>query len=106
MFDHLQIWLNFASLKLFLPGARLDWFIQSMLKREFLILQLWLPNFEFANKTYPVTMPTIDENLFKGQQRKTDNIYIENPRGGHSRKFPGVVIKRGEVLRLYLEKSE
>lgn len=49
---------------------------------------------------------TIDENLFKGQQRKTDNVYIENPRGGHSRKFPGVVIKKGAVLRLHLEDSE
>lgn len=48
----------------------------------------------------------IDENLIKGQQRKTDNIYIQNPDGGYARKFLGIVITKGIVLKLHLEDSK
>lgn len=47
----------------------------------------------------------IEDNRINGIERKTDNIYIENPDGGYSLKYPGWVITKGAEHNLHLEQA-
>lgn len=45
----------------------------------------------------------IEDERITGRERKTDNIYIENPDGGYSLKYPNYVVAKGEEHQLHLE---
>jgi hypothetical protein len=47
----------------------------------------------------------VDEGQVSGRERKTDNIYIENPDGGYSLKYPNYVITKGAEHQLHLEQA-
>lgn len=45
----------------------------------------------------------VEDSLISGRERKTDNIYIENPDGGYKLKYPGYVVTKGAEDELHLE---
>lgn len=47
----------------------------------------------------------IEDDRIAGHERKTDNIYIENPEGGYSLKYPNYVVTKGVKHQLHLEQA-
>ena len=49
---------------------------------------------------------TVDDALFSDSKRATDNVYIDNPDGGYSLKFPGVTIYRNTINHFDIEDAQ
>ncbi len=47
----------------------------------------------------------VEDDRISGRERKTDNIYIENPDGGYSLKYPNYVVTKGVEHQLHLEQA-
>jgi len=47
----------------------------------------------------------VEDERISGRERKTDNIYIENPDGGYSLKYPNYVITKGIEHELHIEQA-
>lgn len=48
----------------------------------------------------------VEDERISGQERKTDNIYIENPDGGYSLKYPNYKIVKNNEHHLHLETAD